>query len=374
VASKQSTIIMASAGNNEDGRYQKHRSKKKAKSQQHVVNVPAISADKTCSKISRKTEAPVQSTLSSNYDEKSPTYSDAVDDLQFHPPEGGRRVSQPLLTIAEEEETAVDPARRGSTGESRDDEDDKSAGDTMDMFEDVRLRRKDNNVQRTDDEEDDDEEEEETAMTITDQKDTEFGGYIDEDEENTEIEKDTSNGVNDKENRAGQQREHPENIENTKKLEQRERRTSNHVKVFKSDEDSRSRSSSLGGGNIGGKQSVTSSKDSHGGRHQELSSKTSTETKIDVSGERKEAWFAAVTRGDTAAVEKIYSRYRNIVNIVDEVSDDMGDDMMYQCLYRHFSTGALLLIITHIRTIPSFHKLTTRVQEKSQNLQSYFQY
>ena len=84
--------------------------------------------------------------------------ADSGDSELCSPPQG-RRPSQPLLTIAEEEEVAVDPVRRGAQLESHDEDDDKSVGDTMDTFDYIRRRRSIQRIKDANEDNDDDDEE-----------------------------------------------------------------------------------------------------------------------------------------------------------------------------------------------------------------------
>jgi hypothetical protein len=258
-------------------------------------------------------------------------------DTELCSPPTGRRPSQPLLTIAEEEEVAVDPVRRGSQLESHDDDDyDKSLGDAMDTFDDVRRRRsvpRTNEDKYDDDDDDDDDDETGLTVTLTDQQDSESGDESSDNFEDREanagaakreadkehysqrrteeVRRPTKRGDDDPKEDEGQQTERGK-----RKTEDRAAESEGTLKS--TDAKSPARSGNATTNNAGGKVSSPVAEEDPQKRQRQKPT-AAPRTTIDISADRKAVWFAAVTRGDLESVEKLIEWKPQIVNVIDEV-------------------------------------------------------
>lgn len=333
----------------DDDRGRKHHFKKLKNLPHEGADLPATSANLIPLK-SDKSETAKPSFCDGNNDGNSRSKagstmtsfpasvgSDCGDNELCSPPQG-RRPSQPLLTIAEEEEVAVDPVRRGSQLESRDEDDDKSVGDTMDTFDDIRRRRcsqrmNDDN-EDDDDEDDDDDDEAGLSLTLTDQQDSKSGaGSLENvadggesEEEETKLEDGEDDGKQQTKETRRQTKQSdtsPQAFEQGHgKAERPQRSTTEHQADDRPTAGAKSSAQSSGGAAAGHSSGKATSprdrEDTH--RRDRQKPAAAPRTTIDISDDRKAVWFSAVTRGDLASIEKLIEGRPEIVHIIDDVS------------------------------------------------------
>lgn len=333
----------------DDERERKNRSKKKVKGQPAAGEATKASGGKALLKSSKMPEKISAEPPS----EKNNKIAGAASISSFvcggaieQSPAGGRKYSYPLLTIAEEEETAVDPVRRGSRF-GLNDEDEKSLPDPMDTFDDVRCRRNSLRV-AVDDADDEDDDEDDSQLTQIDVRDMEFElGSTDCISMADNLSQEVDVGEDDtkqrreklKNGKTSDQRDKEDDDEVTRKLARMNK--SNGVINRNSLELPSSPTSNSKSPQLAEKKETSSTSSSILSEFRPGKVQRTSTAFTEINDERKDVWFAAVLRGDMATVEKLVGWRRDILHVVDAVSRRI----LASCLC---ATAVVVLTVTNL--------------------------